>query len=178
MQGGKYIAAAGAAVLIGVVVGQLAAGGDVGFSQEEGISVFAVLYVLAQGVERVVEFTVIVVDLLAAKVGATFAEARKRTAAASIRAALQAGAPPAPTDVVEARESRADLAVLAGGLGFGLAYALVGYLGVGILSIIGVHDLMPWMDRAFTALAIGGGSKGLHELVGRLQKTKEAAAGA
>jgi hypothetical protein len=175
---GRYVAAAGAAALIGVLVGQLAAGCGVDFSPAEGISVFAVLYVLAQGVERVVEVTVTVVDLLATKAGATFAEARKRTAAASVRAALQAGGPPAPTDVVEAQEARADLAVLAAGLGFGLAYALVGYLGVGILNIIGVHHLAPEMDRAFTALAITGGSKGLHELIGRLEKSKEAAAGA
>jgi hypothetical protein len=172
----KYLFAAAAFVAVGVVAGQVLVGADVTYSPAEGISVFAVLYVLAQGIERVVEIVISAITLL----GTDFAENRKQQALASLNSTLNGN--PALDDITGAvaqeekkvEEARLDIGLFAQGLAFALSYALVSYFEFGIFTTIGVDDMAAGVDRVFTALAVMGGAKGLHDLIGKLQKSKEA----
>lgn len=172
-----YVAAAAALVAVGVVAGQLLVRADVSFTPAEGVSVFAVLYVLAQGVERVVEFVISSVTL----VDGNFAENRKRRAVSLINSTTNGnpqGLDASPAKVAEAqeeaKEARLDLGVFSQGLAFALAYALVSYFEFGIFDAVGVTGIAPGADRALTAVAVMGGAKGLHDLLGKIQKSKEA----
>lgn len=171
-----YILAAIAAVAAGVVTGQLLVDEDVTYKVMPEVSVFAVLYVLAQGVERIVEFVISVLSMAIKG----FAENKKRAQLSAINSTLNGN--PTVDDIeglskkqAAVAEARTEITVLAQGLAFGMAYALVSYLEFGIFKAIGVAGFEPGLDRVLTAIAVMGGSKGLHELIGRLQKSKEAA---
>lgn len=174
--GREYVATAFVLVLIGVAAGQLLVRADVTYKPAAGVSVFAVLYVLAQGVERVVEFIIGAVTAL----DKDFAENRKRNALASLAAAGTAApgsvAPAAadPETEKKAKEARLDIGVLAQGLAFAFAYSFVSYFEFGIFQTIGVENMADGADRALTAVAVMGGAKGLHDLIGKVQKSKEA----
>jgi hypothetical protein len=58
--------------------------------------------------------------------------------------------------------------------GFALSYSLVSYFEFGIFKTIGVDNMADGVDRVLTALAVMGGAKGLHDLIGKVQKSKEA----
>jgi hypothetical protein len=49
----------------------------------------------------------------------------------------------------------------------------VNVLNYGLVGQVGADGVDRWVDRLLTALAAAGGTKALHELVGRLQKAKE-----
>jgi hypothetical protein len=56
--------------------------------------------------------------------------------------------------------------------------ALLGMLGAGVLKglflvTVGVTGLDSWVGILFTGLVVGGGTKGLHDLIANLQEAKE-----
>jgi hypothetical protein len=169
----KYIGAAIFLIVLGCVVAWIAANvSDASYTPAVGVSVFALLYVLAQGVERAVEVIVAVVDALTGE--NAFAETHKRKALAELRSA---GASSSDTDALAAKEkvekARADLTVFTQALSFSISIVAVAYAHYGILANIGVAGVDKPVDRFVTALAIMGGSKGLHDLISKVQNSKE-----
>lgn len=72
-------------------------------------------------------------------------------------------------------EVRKDVAFFAHGLAILLAAAAVKFLNYGIFLHLGAEGVNRGIDALFTALAAAGGAKGLHELIGRMQESKEKA---
>ena len=70
-------------------------------------------------------------------------------------------------------EARKDVAFLGLGLSILLCVLAVNALNYGFLTSLGTTGVDGDLDRLLTALAAAWGSKGLHEIVGRLQKGKE-----
>lgn len=170
----------------------------------EGISVFAVLYLISQSVERVTEW---VVDLLS--LVSSSPQQRKEAGLAKIRAADSTlngnptiadfgvqlagggeGVAAAVSTAVEATsaatadkedgeeevaQARRDITFLAHGASVLLCASAVCALNYSLLDQVGAKDVNDGVDRLVTVLAAAGGTKALHELIGRMQKAKEAA---
>lgn len=175
---------------------------EVTYKTIEGISVFAALYVIAQGAERLTEF---VADLLGLMPDSP--EKRKNEELLKLRAANSTlngnptladfGSEPMGTpgkgvaDALAAvakqtegaadqkkksegvvKERRRDIAFLAGGLSIALCGTAVNALNYGLLARIGAENVNSDVDRLVTALAATGGTKVLHELIGRVQRLR------
>lgn len=169
----------------------------------QGISVFAVLYVVAQAAERITEW---VIDLLSLR--GTSPEVRKQDALLKVRKAnstlngnptvadltvrslgdggadnrikalVQANAATAEGKSVAEKEvatARRDITFLAHGLSIALCALAVTGVNYGLLGYLGAKHVNGGLDRLITALAAAGGTKALHELIGRFQSTKESA---
>jgi hypothetical protein len=137
-----------------------------------GIGVFAVLYVIAQAVERLVEWTIEGLTLLDGSPGKQKAEAVRRMRTANSPGAV---APLAVADQSTAEKATTDIAFLSHGLSILLCAIAVNLLAYGIMKSLGADGVPGDVDRLLTALAAAGGSKSLHELIGRLQSAKEQA---
>lgn len=70
--------------------------------------------------------------------------------------------------------ARSDTAFVGLGLSLLLSALAVNALNYGLFSSLGTTGVHEDLDRFVTALAAAGGSKAVHELIGRLQKAKEA----
>jgi hypothetical protein len=139
------------------------------FDPPDDIGLFALVYVLAQAIERVVEFVLLSVESAFKRTGTKLSTTRKAEAARL----LASTAAPATTTAEEAEKAEADTRALAFGLAVGLAFVACGYFEVGLLDIIGVENVEPWVDRMVSALVIAGGSKPLHDLISKIQKSKQ-----
>jgi hypothetical protein len=53
-----------------------------------------------------------------------------------------------------------------------LAMLSAGYTGFLVLHVIGLSAVAPWADVLITGLAIGGGTKPLHDLIANLREGK------
>jgi hypothetical protein len=137
----------------------------------EGISLFAVLYVIAQGAERITEW---IIDGLSLLRGSP--EKKKEEGQRGIRAALIQAQAPQQEEVKKVNQAKTALTFLGHGISFFACVIAVNALNFGILRTIGAQNVSGDLDRFVTALAAAGGGKALHELVGRLQTAKEAAA--
>ena len=167
--------------IVGVAVALNASDSKIEYKPIEGISVFAVLYVIAQGVERLVEWTIDLATLLDQSPGKKKdAGLRALTTSNSTLNgnptldAFQTAATEAADAKKEVETARTDITFLAHGLSILLAAIAVNWLDYGIFTHLGASGVSESADHLFTALAAAGGSKGVHELVGRLQKSKEA----
>lgn len=167
--------------IVGVAVALNASDSKIEYKPIEGISVFAVLYVIAQGVERLVEWTIDLATLLDQSPGKKKdAGLRALTTANSTLNgnptldAFETAATEAADAKKEVETARTDITFLAHGLSILLAAIAVNWLDYGIFTHLGASGVSESADHLFTALAAAGGSKGVHELVGRLQKSKEA----
>lgn len=158
------------------------------FEAAEGISVFAALYVIAQSAERVTEWVVDLLSLLPAS-----PEKRKEEALREVRSANSTlnGNPtladivgPAEVQAVVAKkeggeekvqEARRDIKFLAHGVSLAVCAVAVNGLNYGFLRHIGADpdQLNEGLDRLFTVVAAAGGTKGLHELIGRMQSRRK-----
>lgn len=185
MQTKLYITFGILLTVFGVVWAFVGDTSNVKFVTVEGISVFAALYVIAQASERVTEW---VVDLLS--LSEKSPEKRKEEALRDVRAANSTlnGNPTladlSATSAAETKkeagetkvaEARRDITFLAHGVSIAASALAVNALNYGLLTHIGAEGVSAGIDRLFTVLAAAGGTKALHELIGRLQKAKEAA---
>jgi hypothetical protein len=165
----------------------------------EGISVFAVLYVIAQGSERAVELVTDVLSLIPES-----PEERKTKAVAAVRKANSTlNGNPLRLDLLskivddsgtrelvekaakaseqkadkktEADDARRDITFLAHGLSIAICAVAVNGLNYGVLSRVGADGVSAGLDRLLTMLAAAGGTKALHELISRVQASKESA---
>ncbi len=143
------------------------------FVPEPGVSVFALLYIFAQTIERVLE------PLTSHIGGAPNPDAgnegspkrlSESDAAANLKAAGSKDADKWRTVVAQVTGNRA-LATWA--LASFLAMLASGGLGVFLLHAVGLTSVPPAVDILVTGLAIGSGTKPLHDLIGNIQAAKE-----
>jgi hypothetical protein len=106
--------------------------------------------------------------------------AREKTAAAAApgadettMAAAQSAADVAAAAQAAVEEERANSAVIMWALASFLGVVIAACLGLGLLHTVGVQAAPKWLDVVVTGLAIGGGTKPLHDLIGNLQASKE-----
>jgi hypothetical protein len=151
-----------------------------------GFSAFAPLYILAQGIERLLEpFSN---HLARAKDEEDASKKKSKNTATNERneAFAAVASPPAGStveDVVTTAAKaqafldrvRRNTAVIAWGLASALAMIACGAFGIRLLDAIG-FDVPPFWDVALTGLAIGSGTKPLHDLISNIQKSKDAKA--
>jgi len=71
------------------------------------------------------------------------------------------------------KQAKANRAVIFPALGFILAVLLAEKMGLFYVQAVGVVDLSKNWDIIITALAIGGGTKPLHDAIKRIEKAKE-----
>lgn len=138
----------------------------------EGIAVFAALYVVAQAVERVVEIVFGFVDFIIGKITGATARQRTLNARVALRAALQAGGgqAAAATDVAEAKS---DTSLLKYCVSFAFSLPFATYIQFSVTKLIGLEGVAIWVDILITAAAITGGGAALHDLIGKVQASKE-----
>jgi hypothetical protein len=139
------------------------------FTAAAGISAFAPLYVLAQAIERVLE-----------PVNHFLQPGGDKRAAVAERddAVAKAMTTAHPDDVGKAAAAqheldtlRANRAAICWGLASALAMVGCGYFGIGILHAIGDDGSPRYIDVIVTGLAVGGGTKPLHDLISSLQSS-------
>lgn len=193
----KYIVTTVILVAIGVVLGIVfAQTSQVEVVQVEGMAAFAILYALAQTIERVNQFLVPIADFVLSKIGVskTTASDNKKMALQSLRTARMAtvayGAVgfAAGGDMKAVEEAAKDTAeqeqvvttankeksLLTNGLAFVLAMVAVGLFKFSLLASIGYTSVPAVVDLIVTASAIMGGSSGLSDVISKVQKSKTA----
>lgn len=151
------------------------AAGTPSFVALAGVSTFAPLYVFAQSIERLLEpFATFFggADATHVEPGATGV---KKPEAVLMRAeAIVDQDPDRAADwagVVD--KIRHNTAVLTWAIASVLGMLASGGFGILLLHRIGFTSMRPSFDIAITGLAIGSGTKPLHDLISNLQKAKE-----
>jgi hypothetical protein len=163
-----------AAVLIGAIGGILLWKwrDPATFTPGSGISVFAPLYILAQAIERFLEpFSNL---LNAAAPDSEKPKKRKDEALEMVHLALVGNRLDEAAKwqrVVD--RIRRNTAVIAWGLASLLAMLLSGLFGLFLLRLIGFTSVPEEVDIVITGLAVGSGTKPLHDLISNLQQSKE-----
>lgn len=138
--------------------------------QTEDFKWFALLYIGAQAIERLIE-------PLMGRVRATEVSSAKAAVASAGGATSKAMAQTKLSQV------QADRAAIAWAAASSIALLLCGALGLGILgSLAGVEtapgfsaDFFAAVDVVVTGLVIGAGTKPLHDLITRIEKSKNKA---
>jgi hypothetical protein len=155
------------------------------FTVPAGVGVFAVFYAVTQGLERLLEPISALVyktnDAVTDR-NRTLAQALSTSPADNRQTAIQkAAAAQAKLD-----QQRADRAVIFWAVATVLAMAVSAALGLYLLHAVGLPEgswkggpfsaqgLRRWVDLLVTGLAVGGGTKPLHDLISNLQASKEA----
>ena len=174
----------------------------------QGLSVFAVLYVAAQAIERTIEpiteWTGTVLggvkapreDVAGGETKDTApdqpvpdermkskAELKNRRAQAiqTARSRAASGQDPAAQRAAHVaaisqagvEQDRRNSTVLVWGIATFLGILVSGWIGLALLRSVGVQSAPRVLDIIVTGLAIGGGSKPLHDLISNLQASKE-----
>jgi hypothetical protein len=143
------------------------------FRPTTGFTIFAPLYVLAQGIERVIEpFSKF---FGAAGTGkATNDEAKKERNEAFADLAEAVDPPDATKQAAATAQAlvnriRRNSAVFAWGLASFLGMVASGCFGILLLQAAG-FDVPAFWDISLTGLAVGSGTKPLHDLISNMQK--------
>jgi hypothetical protein len=71
------------------------------------------------------------------------------------------------------KQAKANRVVIFGAVGFVLAVLAAEFLGLYFVEAVGVGSVNSNLDVVITALAIGGGTKPLHDGIKRIEKAKE-----
>jgi len=135
-----------------------------GFQPAPGISVFALLYIFAQAIERMLE-------PFSSYVGAAKVNGQKVSKTAALNA-LATG-DPTPEKKAAVDQARRARGVVLWGFASALGMIGSGACGVFLLRTAGVTGARPIFDILVTGLAIGSGTKPLHDLISNVQKSKE-----
>jgi len=139
-----------------------------------GVSVFAPLYILAQSIERLLEPFATMLG------GADGADVRagpglKKTDAMQIRAdallARDFDLAAQAQKIVD--QIRHNTAVTTWALATTIAMLACGAFGIRLMHTIGLEGVTPFWDILITGLAVGSGTKPLHDLISNIQKSKE-----
>lgn len=155
----------------------------------EGITTFAVLYVLAQSIERINQILVPLGDrILAAISKKPTSTVKKEQGLLAVRAAFTTtrltsateGSPSVAAEQAKdatdgektVTEANIEKALLTNALAFFLAMLVVGAFKFSLLGSIGFENVPSWLDWIITATAIMGGSAGLGDLISKIQKSK------
>jgi len=134
-----------------------------GFVPAPGISIFALLYIFAQAIERILE-------PFSSYVGSAEVNGQKVSKTAAL-SALRAN--PSPATKAVADQARRARGIVLWGCASALGMIGSGACGVLLLRTAGVSGARPIFDILVTGLAIGSGTKPLHDLISNLQKSKD-----
>jgi len=145
-----------------------------------GTSTFAILYVFAQAIERLLVPVSwfgggFLNGLTKKKVkqNQQFTEAEMAAAADEIK---QSKAQAAANAAHDADQYRANLTATSFGVASLLAFIAIGYSGALFFHLAGIKAA-GWLDLLATGLAIAGGSKPLHDLIDNVTKASAAKSG-
>jgi hypothetical protein len=144
----------------------------------EGLTIFAIFFVGAQALERLLEPLALVLDLGAAEKATAQKEAKvvqKLADNATVTDVTNALANAAQAKAVDEKKT-AERTILFWGIATGLAALASGTFGFYFLSTVGIAVPAVWMEILGTALIIGSGTKPLHDLISIIEKKKQAAA--
>ena len=181
----RYLVMTVAFIGAGWLVGWLlydSTAGDVKFVPPKDISVFGAFYLLAQAIERVMEPFSNLVGAEDKSSASSNSTRLSKNRLITKRDIAVANARSAPTDnnaqALAERQTRLDQcransSVVLWGAGSALALVLVGAVGLLMLPLVGVRGAPPALDILITGLAIGGGTKPLHDLIVNIKKSKE-----
>lgn len=198
----RYYITALVLVLIGGLGGWAAwTSSDVKVLPVEGIEAFAILYVLAQAVERLNAILVPATDWVITSIGTTPSSrtvkqtAQRRLAVVRLQnRLLVSSVAGVGMDGIEALDAPADgeagdgaadkkavtvanveQALLGNAFAFMLAMLAIGYFRFSLLGAIGYENVPDVLEVVITATAIMGGAAGLGDLIAKVRKQKEAA---
>jgi hypothetical protein len=132
-----------------------------------GVSIFALLYIAAQGIERFLEPFSALIDTTSGKE----VNRDEKTATFRNKQTDDAGKEAAKSQA-ELDQARANRTV-----GFWAASTILGMMASGLLHIyllriVGVTSAPEPIEILLTGLVIGGGSKPLHDLISSIEKSK------
>jgi hypothetical protein len=136
----------------------------------EGVSIFALLYVAAQAVERLLE--------PASQLLLPIAKAEKErdsALAAFQKEKTTTSATEAAKKQASLERRRSNRSVLFWGLATVIGLFTAGTLRLYFLRTLGISDSERWAEILVTGLVIGAGTKPLHDLISRIEKAKEKA---
>lgn len=198
-----YVGVGVVLAVFGILWTLLGPASNVTYQTVEGISVFAALYVIAQAAERLTEWSVEGLALLPTspekrkeegllKLRAANSTLNGNPTLADFGPQLVASDPKNLREAVgstlattqdattkkvegekEVKEARRDLRFFAGGLSVTLCALGVNALNYNLLTHVGAEEVNSDLGRLVTVFAAAGGTKTLHELIGRVQKAKE-----
>jgi hypothetical protein len=159
---------------IGVGIGLWAWRDPSSFTPGDGISVFAPLYILAQAIERFIEpFS----SYLGSAKPDDQADGDKKKKPEAVKllneAIVDRDAVGAAKWARVVDKIRRNTAVIAWGIASFLGTVLCGLFGLYMLRLVGFTAVPKQIDIAISGLAVGSGTKPLHDLIGNIQKTKE-----
>jgi hypothetical protein len=132
-----------------------------------GVSIFALLYIAAQGTERLLEPVASLIDTTSDKE----LERDKKAAQFRNEQTAEAGRE-AATSQAQLDKKRANRRVAFWAAGTVLGMAASGGLGIYLLRMVGLSTAPEIVDILLTGLVISGGSKPLHDLISRIEKAK------
>lgn len=165
----RFILLAYALVAVGAFLGWLLwkLAHPVAFTPPDGISIFAVLFIFAQAIERGLEPLTNYAGDLAEGLD-THRKARERDELIAKGKKVKA-----VRKQVEIDQARQDRAVVVWAVASVVAMSGCGALGILLLTLVGAKGVPEWVDIAITGLVIASGTKPLHDLVSYVQKSKE-----
>jgi hypothetical protein len=188
----SWVLGAFALVIVAAVVGWLLYEAfDPKYVTAAGFTAFAPLYILAQSIERLLEPFTKYLGSATAPAGSAVAPAtggsavtketavqgRNQAVAAMLAGTtvnLPAGVTPAQVAAdwqALLEQVRRNRAVIAWGLASAIGMLACGALGIRLLFATG-YDVTPAVDIIVTGLAVGSGTKPLHDLISNIQKSK------
>jgi hypothetical protein len=141
------------------------------FTPGTGVSVFAPLYILAQSIERFIEPFTSMIKAPAAGGGKSKTEAM----AAVNKALADHDVHVAATWQSVVDRIRRNTAVISWGIASFLGIVLCGLFGLYMLRLVGFKGVPEQVDLVISGLAVGSGTKPLHDLIANVQQKKESA---
>jgi hypothetical protein len=183
----------------------------------EGITVFAILYVLAIAIERFTEVILPLLDWAIAQNRTEKADTKKSEAiqikknlanfnrltratavsnlaianlatslsraqnvevelsgdASEMEKAVSSTEKTASAADTTLKSARTELLVLTSAFNFSLALLITSYFKFSLVGAIGFSNVADWVEIAITAAAIMGGSKGVHDVLSKVEKSSE-----
>jgi hypothetical protein len=141
------------------------------FTPAAGMTAFAPLYIFAQAIERLLEpFS----SFLGKATAPTGVKVQKQEAMSSVLTAISKGqAAPAAEWKRTVDQIRHNTAVITWSVATFLGTVASGAFGVLLVGAVGFNGMPAEVDMLVTGLAIGSGTKPLHDLISNLQKAKE-----
>jgi len=157
-------------VVAGVVLGSLLATTwlktKLEYDLVDSMSLFAVFYIVAQAMERFVE-PISELSL------AGFGGSRKDKERQRDKAMVDEDAGGAADAQAEANQIKANTKVAIWGIASFCSMLVSGAMGLYLLETIGVKGVPEWLNILITGLAVGGGTKPLHELIKLIEKKSD-----
>jgi len=137
----------------------------------QGVSIFALFYVAAQAVERLLEpFSALLLTV------GDKEKARDQALAEYQQAKTKDKGDAAAGKQADLERTRANRRVVFWGLATVVGLFASAVLKLYFLRTLGVSDSPRWAEILVTGLVIGAGTKPLHDLISRIEKAKENAA--